>query len=742
MKKHLLLGSALLAAISAFPQTASFVNRSPRSFNMADKIARKFAMINAMENAPASSGSASSSGATTPALPPSEGERSSQLVFSTWSKFTGSMNIYGMLVSNSRPLQYHDNLNAVTFVHRKSNSYAASPTPATTGAATGVLVCQVSTNLGATWDSTAVWNDNNNWARYPQGAILNPPLNTALSSASIVVAAPITQANTNLGWIGSGFSVKQLGAGNYNNIAPAANMTFVANTSPYGMLGRKVDFPRLDMSSCDNGVVWGLGQIFDGSVNATTAAGQGFRGARLVKTEFVSGSIVWSTDSIIPDVRVSSVTGSLVSASPGMAWSEDGQTGYVWHIGSTSAVPQNSVGTNSGFQPIVWKTTNGGALWTLEPSIDFNQPAFATQVLNHVVGTNDGVTTIPFFNSSEGISGTVDRNGSLHLVSLILASFSPDADSSAFISQFNNYDGERYNYPHTPGIRPYVYDFTLSNGNWGVTTIDSLSSEGPGTRSTDDGYAFNPWDATGGTGTDKVEVDARIQVSRTADGSKLVYTWAETDSSITVGGNKKWNIFPNVHARLMEISANGTMTLSATEVIATRLSATQGGNPNPNVSNRGYNFYAASHCAVNALGTNLDTLTVDLPMTVSNSPAQLEQLNPVNHWYSKAALQFKRSGTDPGTITAVPDKNQSVAGSVIFPNPAKTNAMLSIDLKSNSNVDITVVNMVGQTVKATKAEGQVGANNINIDLNGLAKGIYMVTVKADNASNTKKLVIE
>src|SRR6218665_264768 len=632
MKKHLLLGSALLAAMSAFSQNASFLTRSPRPVNGTERIARKFAMINAMENSNASgSVSSSSSGQTTPALPPAEGERTSQLVFTTWSKFTGSMNIYGMLVSNSRPLQYHDNLNVVTFVHRKSNSYQASPTPATTGAATGVLVCQVSSNLGATWDSTAVWNDNSNGARYPQGAVLNPPGNTALANASIVVAAPITQANTNLGWTGSAFSVKQLGAGNYNNVSPVANQTFVANTSPYGILGYKVDFPRLDMASCDNGVVWGLGQIFEGSVNATTAAGQGFRGARLVKTEFVSGSIVWSTDSIIPDVRTSNATGSkLVSSSPGMAWSEDGQTGYVWHIGSTSVVATASAGVNSGMQPIVWKTTNGGGLWTLEPSIDFELPAFQTQVLDHTPGTAaDPMTVIPYINPFEGISGAVDRNGALHLACLVMPSFSPDADSSAFFTSFTNYDGERYNYLHVPGARPYLYDFTLSNGNWNVTTVDSLSSEGPGTRSTDDGYSFNPWDPTGGTGTDKVEVDARIQVSRTADGSKLIYTWAETDSLITQGGNKKWNIFPNVHARLMEIGPSGTMTLSPTEVTATRLPATQGGNPNPNVSNRGYNFYAAPHCAINALGTNMDTLTIDLPMTVSNSPAQLEQLNPV-----------------------------------------------------------------------------------------------------------------
>jgi hypothetical protein len=325
---------------------------------------------------------------------------------------------------------------------------------------------------------------------------------------------------------------------------------------------------------------------------------------------------------------------------------------------------------------------------------------------------------------------------------MILPSFSPDPDSSAFTINFTNYDGERYNYLHVNGARPYVYDFT-GNGvaSWSVTLIDSLPSEGPGTLTTDDGYSSNPWDPTGGTGNDKIDVDARLQVSRTPDGKNIFYTWAETDSTLNATPSStylKWNTAPSIIARYMEVSASG-MSLSPTEVPITRVAGTSG-SPNSSVNNRGFNHYIAPTSAQNMSATTAQSFVVNMPITVSNSPAQLEQLNPVNHWYSTAPLFFLKSA--PSVTTGISESKVSASNSVIYPNPAKNNATLAIDLKNNSKVDIAVINVVGQTVKSTKAEGQMGANTINIDLSGLSKGIYMVNVKVDNATSTKKLIVE
>lgn len=723
-----------------FPQSAAVVK--PRTAeNMADRIARKYAMY-PIEPASTPQGAAPAPLVLQPENPSSPYLRSaSSITLATnWTKFTGSMNIYGTLLSTAKPLQYNDDVNAITFVHRKSATYQPNPTPATNGAATGALVTMVSANMGISWDSTCVWNDDNNWARHPQGGILNPAGNTSLANATMVVTAPVTQAISALGWIGSGYGAKKLGNGTYNTTA--GSQTFVPNSSPFGSLGSKVDFPSTDFTTTDNGYVYSLGLIFDGSANGTSAATQGYRGARLIRGEFISGSVLFTHDSIIPDVRVSNVTGPLLSAAPGMAWSENGQIGYIYHFGSVgSSVPSHSSGVNCGFQPIVWKTTDFGGSWAAIQPIDFTLPAFQSAVIDHVPGTSSNPNvTIPSFNTNEGVSAVVDVKGNLHLAALIDASFSPDPDSTAFTTRFPNYDGESYHFLHLPGARPYLYDFTTNGAGWDVTVIDSLSSESPGTTVSANGYAANPWDATGGSsGTDKVAVDARIQLSRTPDGKNIVYTWAENDSNITVVGGmyQKWNKFPNVKARLMRVETSGTPTLSATELIVTRAMGSNN-QPNPNVSNRGYNHFASPRCAQNTTaGIGSHQVAIHLPITVSNSPAQLEQLNPVNHWYSTAPLIF-----DLDLPTGIEDRSTVSMNSSIYPNPAKHAAVLQVDLKTPAHVAISIINLIGQTVKTAELKGETGANAFPVDLEGLPKGVYLVNVKAGDQSSSKKLVIE
>ena len=49
---------------------------------------------------------------------------------------------------------------------------------------------------------------------------------------------------------------------------------------------------------------------------------------------------------------------------------------------------------------------------------------------------------------------------------------------------------------------------------------------------------------------------------------------------------------------------------------------------------------------------------------------------------------------------------------------------------------------MGQVLKAMKIQGQIGENNVNLDLNGMSTGIYIVNVKVGNSLSTKKLIIE
>jgi LEA14-like dessication related protein len=78
----------------------------------------------------------------------------------------------------------------------------------------------------------------------------------------------------------------------------------------------------------------------------------------------------------------------------------------------------------------------------------------------------------------------------------------------------------------------------------------------------------------------------------------------------------------------------------------------------------------------------------------------------------------------------------------IYPNPAQNSAIVELKLQTSSEVEIKLINVVGQQLKIVTAQGQVGENRLPLDLSGLSQGIYLVDIKAGNAWALKKLVVE
>src|SRR3954467_3095312 len=125
MKKQLLLGVALFSAMSAFTQNAS--SRPQKSGVMAEKISRKFSAIETQSSAAAKPTAAPATEVTNP-LPQPQEQSALAAPNSTisWKLLSGSNNVNGQLVSNSKPLQYNPNVNAVSYIHRKSASYVSA----------------------------------------------------------------------------------------------------------------------------------------------------------------------------------------------------------------------------------------------------------------------------------------------------------------------------------------------------------------------------------------------------------------------------------------------------------------------------------------------------------------------------------------------------------------------------------------------------------------------------------------
>lgn len=88
-----------------------------------------------------------------------------------------------------------------------------------------------------------------------------------------------------------------------------------------------------------------------------------------------------------------------------------------------------------------------------------------------------------------------------------------------------------------------------------------------------------------------------------------------------------------------------------------------------------------------------------------------------------------------GNVTTLSSTSfDSINGLKMYPNPAKNN--LFIETALNSNINVTIVDMLGKEVLNTKA-----VNNL-VNVANLQTGVYIVNITEDGKTATRKLVIE
>ena len=78
-----------------------------------------------------------------------------------------------------------------------------------------------------------------------------------------------------------------------------------------------------------------------------------------------------------------------------------------------------------------------------------------------------------------------------------------------------------------------------------------------------------------------------------------------------------------------------------------------------------------------------------------------------------------------------------------FPNPFDANTTVPVKLNRSSDVKISVVNMIGQTVYSnTFANSPAGVNNFDVNMASAKAGIYFYTVEAGEFKVTRKFIVE
>ncbi len=643
-------------------------------------------------------------------------------VIANWYLISGSEEIQGSNYSYNRPLQYNHELNLVSFTHLKKESYITSPANSK-----GDLIIVCSSNNGQTWDTTCVWSNSLNLGMYPQGAIYNPAGNNSIANAYIATSGITTNSNI---ITGNFYASKQLNSFN-SIVSPQPNaQQFFPNTAPYNAV--KHDNACNTIISTDDGVVRTMAVLAD-SINSKSFVGLGLRGAYISRGAFNAGSFLWTGDSLIPSTIVRTDGSKQLSSSPMIAFNKTGTIGYAVMIGSIAS----STVQNTGWQPIVYKTTNSGITWNLINGIDFSQPSFAP-ILNKLSATiNNTAAVIPQFNITEGIGISVDYNNNLHLAALLNSSKSSFYNDLEVAQQFGS---EGYKWPHLPGKHPYLYDFLTDGNKWYYMLVDSLTTEAPGTTAFDSGFNYNTWVAD--ANNTKLAINSRIQLSRSDNGRFIIYSYAESDTNFTQNSTK-WNSLPNVKVKIYDAVTNG---LAGGKINITK--TTSPSIPNLNVSNKAHfynispispnangsiNYYIGAGCIING------SVSINIHATVSNQQSWNDN---ALHWYSHANLSFKNvfiSNHFPGLDVGIKTSEINSNNLGLFPNPTTDKLHLQIDDTINKFDKLFIYNGLGQLI----LENDLTIKNETsaLDVSALPDGVYILTLQSKDGFTSKRFVI-
>ena len=95
----------------------------------------------------------------------------------------------------------------------------------------------------------------------------------------------------------------------------------------------------------------------------------------------------------------------------------------------------------------------------------------------------------------------------------------------------------------------------------------------------------------------------------------------------------------------------------------------------------------------------------------------------------------------PVIISSVSDISSAIGKDIlVFPNPSQDVVNISLNLSKQSNVTITLVNVLGQQLMAENIKNATGVLTKQLPVNKLATGMYIVNVTVDGKITSKKII--
>jgi len=391
-----------------------------------------------------------------------------------------------------------------------------------------------------------------------------------------------------------------------------------------------------------------------------------------------------------------------------MVWSDDGMIGYAWMTGATLE------NLESGYQPLLYRTTDGGDSWDYI-ELDFQNSDWqdffrdgATDPLDWLLfpcrDINEDFTdfTIPWFNAT---AGAVDSDGNLQLFADV---------TSHYYDIFNDWD-----YYENIGFR-YVrsgnlFKFTIGDELIDITLVDSLMS--------------NPaLDLVGGSTNDSLYCGIngwlrRLQLTKDERSEEFFVTWTDSPE----GDRAVENFEPQVKGW----SYNST-TGGHTDAVCFTCGTTFPGE---------YYWYiqASEFAYYNSVD---ETFTVPMVNAVNMDDFynnMVASADPVHVQYVDG-ITFDAIVPIPVGVDEFSGQS-NISVSQNLPNPATANTTIEISSETVAPVTVKISNIIGQTVHTTDAGIIHGNMSVNIDVSNLEAGVYLYTVTIANERVSKKMII-
>lgn len=360
-----------------------------------------------------------------------------------------------------------------------------------------------------------------------------------------------------------------------------------------------------------------------------------------------------------------------------IAFNDDGTIGYISQMGNQCVLNQQNGGTiatDSTIYFIVWKTTDGGATWGAPTNV-------------YVQGADASLMDSATLSSGFEHDLVIDANNNLHICTTI-------GVAGSTTSEIRN----------APGFYG-IFDINTTDGGttWACTEVARPQS----------------FRGDFGSGANTLSEDNRPQASRSWDGTKLFFSWCETD---TVTWATPDNIFPDMHV----VGFDLTTGLWSAEV------TTEGGDADGSVFQGNASYYV--------IDNNNGTYTV--PCVYGFASVTGSVIDPFDFYYADD-LVVGNFTNSKDVFPLVSDNCIALATNNIthldfsvssnYPNPFDATTSFDVTLEKNSTVSIEITDMIGKVV-LTADYGKMNSGNhtINLDASSLSTGMYVYNVKVNS----------